>query len=85
MLRPDINLGGISSYTEERIFCKTDNAFGYSGIWLFTGSQGSGKTLLLMETLKKMHEEYPDALIISNISVFGIPCIPYTGISDFGK
>lgn len=85
MLRPDINLNGIRAYTEERIYSKSDKSFAYSGIWLFTGSQGSGKTLLLMETLKKMHEEYPEALIVSNISVFGIPCIPYTGISDFGK
>ena len=85
MLRPDINLTGITSYAEERLFSKGEKTFAYSGIWLFTGSQGSGKTLLLMETLRRMHEEFPDALIVSNISIFGIPCIPYTGISDFGK
>lgn len=30
-----------------------------------------------------MHDEFPDAIIISNISVFGVPCIPYRGIQDF--
>lgn len=54
-------------------------------MWLFTGQQGSGKTLLLMHCVKQIIEEYPKALIVSNISLFGIPCIPFQGIEDFDK
>lgn len=64
---------------------KSENEFPYSGIWVFTGGQGTGKTLQLMHTLKAMHDEYPDALIISNISIFGVPCIPYEGLEDFER
>lgn len=83
MVHPDINLNGYKAYLTERAFCKSDMSFPYSGIWLFTGSQGSGKTLLMMECLKKMHDEFPNALIVSNISIYGIPTIPFVGISDF--
>lgn len=83
MLEPDTNIKGLSKAIEERIYRGEKRDFPFQGIWLFSGSQGSGKTLLLMELLKKMHKEYPDALIVSNISIFGIPCIPYKGIEDF--
>ena len=43
------------------------------------------KTLLLMHCVKEIIEEYPKALIVSNISIFGVPCIPYQGIEDFEK
>lgn len=62
---------------------KSEKEFPYSGIWLCTGGQGSGKTLYLMHLVKAIHDEYPDALIVSNISIFGVPCIPYTGLDDF--
>ena len=85
MIQPDLNLKGYNAYINERLFSKSDNSFPYSGLWIFSGSQGSGKTLLMMECVKKMHEQYPEALIVSNISIFGIPCIPYVGISDFDR
>lgn len=62
-----------------------DSQFPYNGLWLFCGAQGHGKTLTLMHVLREMVRQYPKALVISNISVFGIPCIPYTGIDDFEK
>lgn len=64
---------------------KTEKEFPYSGIWIFTGQQGSGKTLHMMHVVRDIHRQYPDALIVSNISIFGIPCIPYSGLEDFGK
>lgn len=57
--------------------------FPYQGLWLFTGAQGYGKTLLLMAVLRRMVKEYPKARVISNISVFGIPCEPYKGVESF--
>lgn len=80
----DLNpLGGLDVLREKTLSDK--NSFYYSGLWLFTGAQGSGKTLLMMHAVKKIHEEFPEALIISNISIFGLPCIPYQGIEDFDK
>ncbi len=64
---------------------KKGKEFPYSGLWLFTGAQGSGKTLLMMHLLKQMHDEFPDALIVSNISIYGTPSYVYNGIKDFDK
>lgn len=62
---------------------KNIDEFPYNGLWLFSGAQGHGKTLLMMHVLYEMVKEYPKALVISNISIYGIPSIPYTGIDDF--
>lgn len=62
---------------------KNDNTFGYSGIWLFTGAQGSGKTLLLMHVAKQIMAEYPKCILVSNISIYGTPSYVYKGIEDF--
>lgn len=85
MIEPDFNIKGLPDAVRERVYSGGKKDFPYQGIWIFSGSQGSGKTLLLMECLKKMHHDFPDAIIISNISIFGIPCVPYLGIQDFKK
>ena len=77
-----LGLGNFKGLSELSSFKKEDE-FPYNGLWLFTGSQGYGKTLLLMHILSEMHKEFPDALIVSNISVYGIPAHPYRGIEDF--
>lgn len=59
--------------------------FPYQGIELFTGGQGVGKTLNLIMRLREVHEKYPDALIVSNIPLFGIPYEIYKGIEDFDR
>lgn len=64
---------------------RDDKSFNYSGLWIFSGAQGSGKTLMLMHVVNQIIKEYPECLIVSNISIFGLPCIPYTGIEDFDK
>ena len=38
-----------------------------SGIWVYCGAQGSGKTLSLVQTLQKMCKDYPKALVCSNL------------------
>lgn len=81
---PDVGLGNIPDVVRARMM-KAKDGFPYGGLWVFTGAQGAGKTLLLMHMVREIHEEYPNALIVTNISVFGIPCIPYTGIEDFDK
>lgn len=83
-LEPDLNLKGIIPLLEENTL-KNDDTFPYSGLWLFSGSQGSGKTLLMMHLLKMIVEEYPEVTILSDISIYGIPSISYTDVSDIEK
>lgn len=83
-LEPSTNLLGIGDLLGETSL-KSKDPFPYAGMWLFTGSQGSGKTLLMMHLLKQISEECPNALIVSNISIYGVPSLPYTGIDDFEK
>lgn len=84
-LEPRLNLFGAADVMREYALKKDRKQFPYQGLWLFTGTQGSGKTLMMMHLVAQMHEEYPDALIVSNISIFGLPCVPYTGIKDFDR
>lgn len=83
-MEPELGLRNVPDIVRARMM-KADDGFPYGGLWVFTGAQGSGKTLLLMHMVRTIHEQYPKALIVTNISVFGIPCIPYTGIADFDK
>lgn len=62
-----------------------DNTFPYQGLWIVTGTQGAGKTLNALNLVLEIHKQYPKALIVSNISLYGVPCIPYRGIEDFDK
>lgn len=80
MLNPKLNLKGIGDYLNERTMHDAVSSFPYGGLWLYCGLQGSGKTLLMMHHVKAIHEEYPEALIVSDISLFGIPCLPYKGV-----
>lgn len=81
-MQPDMGLKNIPDVIRENML-KDDSGFPYAGMWIFSGQQGSGKTLLMMHLVKEIHEQYPDALIVSNISIYGIPSIPYRGIEDF--
>ncbi len=83
-MEPELGLRNVPDIVRARMM-KADDGFPYGGLWVFTGAQGSGKTLLLMHMVRTIHAAYPKALIVTNISVFGIPCIPYEGIADFDK
>lgn len=83
-MQPDMGIKNIPDVIRENML-KDDAGFPYAGMWIFSGQQGSGKTLLMMHLVKQIHEQYPDALIVSNISIYGIPSIPYKGIEDFEK
>lgn len=83
-IEPDVGLKNIPDNVRAKMF-KSEDGFPYGGLWVFTGAQGAGKTLLLMYMVREIHRQYPKALIVSNISVFGVPCIPYQGIEDFDK
>lgn len=56
------------------------NYFYPSGIWVFCGPQGSGKTLSAVKCLREILAEYPKAMVVSNIELKGIDreIIPFT-------
>lgn len=83
-MQPDMNISGILDTLAENTL-KTCDGFQYAGLWVFSGSQGSGKTLLMMHLLKQILEESPNAIVVSNISIYGVPSYVYTGIDDFEK
>ena len=63
------------------LFARNNPDYFYpAGIWVFCGPQGSGKTLSAVQCLKKMCEEYPKAIVCSNLDVKGInnKVIPFT-------
>lgn len=81
-LEPKKNLGGIGQLIGETSL-KSRDPFPYAGMWLFTGSQGSGKTLLMMHLVKQIAEQYPECELVSNISIYGLPTHVYNGVEDF--
>ena len=83
-LEPKKNLGGIGQLIGETSL-KSRDPFPYAGMWLFTGSQGSGKTLLMMHLVKQIAEQYPECELVSNISIYGLPTHVYNGVEDFDK
>lgn len=46
--------------------------FSPSGIWLFCGAQGCGKTLSAVKALKEISNLYPRALVCSNLQINGL-------------
>lgn len=82
--QPNLNLKDYINVTRELSF-KKDKEFDYSGLWIFSGAQGSGKTLLAMHCIDEIMKEFPDCLLVTNVNIYGIPSIPYKGIEDFDK
>lgn len=63
------------------LFARNNPDYFYpSGIWVFCGPQGSGKTLSAVQCLKKMCKAYPKAKVCSNLEIKGIEneVIPFT-------
>lgn len=83
-MQPPLNISGIGETLAENTL-KTNDGFQFAGLWCFSGSQGSGKTLLMMHLLKQVLEQSPKAIVVSNISIYGVPSYPYTSIDDFEK
>ena len=49
-------------------FSRNPEYFRYQGLIVFTGRQGSGKTVALVEQTLKWQQEYPKAKVISNLN-----------------
>ena len=62
------------------LFARNNPDYFYpAGIWAFCGPQGSGKTLSMVQTLKKMVAAYPNVMVVSNLEIHGldVPVIPF--------
>ncbi len=81
-MQPNLGLKNIPDVIRENTL-KNDDGFPFAGMWIFSGQQGSGKTVLMMHLVKKIIDQCPKALIVSNISIFGVPAIPFRGVEDF--
>ena len=59
------------------------------GLLVFCGSQGSGKTLSAVQYVKKLCEEYPRAILCTNVKINGLPghtaVIDYEGMESLTK
>ncbi len=81
-----VNPKHIFSTLKYKILFARDNPdyFYPAGIWVFTGPQGSGKTLSAVKCLKEMCKTYPKAKVCTNIKIEGIEneVIPFTDYSQ---
>lgn len=66
-------------------FWKDNPTYFYpDGIWVFTGAQGSGKTLSAVLTCKNLLAQYPRAQICSNLPISGLDreIVPFESYSQ---
>ena len=57
-------------YTLDR-FNRQPGFFGEQGIHMFTGEQGSGKTIAMVEMMLRLKKQYPMSKMITNFDVIG--------------
>ena len=65
---------------------KNPDELDVTGINIFTGSQGSGKSLSMIHVFKKLIYDFPKAIVVTNLEFnFKIPnkIKPYEGFEDF--
>ena len=79
----DLNLGGAIDFL--RLSVAKSDSFPLSGIWVYSGSQGAGKTLNMIHTVREIYQQYPKARFVSNINLYNIPHDIYTGLDDFER
>lgn len=56
------------------------NEFKPHGILVFSGEQGSGKTLTAVRYIKLCLNQYPKAKVVSNVNINGVDTIRYQGL-----
>lgn len=71
-------INAIKTIKHNVLFARNNPDYFYpSGIWVFCGPQGSGKTLSAVKCLKTMLDKYPHAMVVSNIDIKGVNYIPF--------
>lgn len=59
--------------------------FDPEGLLIFCGAQGSGKTLSAVQYVRKVCEQYPEAILCTNVEIFDLPettqVVEYDGLN----
>lgn len=76
-LKPDIN-----AFKADYENAKNHDYFRPSGVQVFTGLQGQGKTYSMVRTLLKLKKAYPKALIVTNLNLNRNTFGEYISFSD---
>lgn len=64
----------IRSWLYKRRFKKEHpDYFDYDGLLVFSGPQGSGKTLSAVQYCKKVLERWPECIFVTNVAIDGLP------------
>ncbi len=59
--------------------------FDPEGLLVFCGPQGSGKTLSAVQYCRKIIDQYPKCLFVSNVAIDGVDRIEYEGIKSLSE
>lgn len=74
---------GLKNLKAQREFLKNNPHFFLPvGTMIFSGKQGSGKTLSAVKYVKYLKKLYPKAIVVSNVDITGIDVIEYKGINS---
>lgn len=74
---------GLKNLKAQKEFLKNNPDFFLPvGTMIFSGKQGSGKTLTAVKYVKYLKELYPKSIIVSNVEIKGIDVIEYKGIQS---
>lgn len=81
----------IKSLSYKFLFAKDNPDYFYpSGIWVFCGPQGSGKTLSAVQLVQKICKDYPKAVLCTNLDIKGvdnkvIPFVDYSQLKNLSN
>lgn len=64
-------------------FATDPDEFDLYGLWCFTGVQGSGKSIALVEMLHRIKRKFPLVRVLSNIDITGLDSELIQGPEDF--
>ena len=87
-LRNSLNPIGAAEVIKYNIDFRAEHPdyFDPSGLLIFCGSQGSGKTLSAVQYVKKLCFQYKKAILVTNVEISGLPewtqVIEYDGINS---
>lgn len=69
--------------TLRKVWGFRDDGFPFSGIYVFSGGQGTGKTLNAVQFILDIMKQYPKCKLYSNIPLNIPGVVPYGGLKDF--
>ena len=83
LLKGSKNLANIGKSIKYNIDFRREHPdfFDPEGIMIFCGSQGSGKTLSAVQYIRKVCEEFPHAILVTNVDIKGLS--PLTQVIEY--